>query len=310
MNLFDELQSAGTETIATCNACQTTRCVQDRRFGSLLGLHDPFGVMRCLGCDLRWLSPRPSPEGYRILYSDKYYFSPTDLPDYELFAEQRKLAFDDRIRTLIATWGISSILDFGAATGTFVAAARLTGLHAEGIELSSDARQRALDLHQVSLYSPKDFELTTDRFDVIHMNHVLEHMPDPSAHLKWCFERLPPNGGIVIEVPQQVDNDVDRLRRLFNIHRTRPKFDAFSVHHTYFFSPASLQQLVKRAGFTIDRLTTTNAPLNGNSRLRRKLLWRVATFAASLHSGGDTIELWARKQPITSKPMSRHDAYA
>ena len=69
-------------------------------------------------------------------------------------------------------------------------------------------------------------------------------------------------------------------------------------------------QSIKNKEMVVDRLTITNAPLNGNSRLRRKLLWRVATFAASLHSGGDTIELWARKQPITSKPMSRHDAYA
>lgn len=295
MGLLEDLQRNGAETVDRCNACQSTQCMPDHRFERILYLPHPFGVQQCTNCGLRWLSPRPSSDGYRILYSDKYYFSPTDLPDYETFASQRQSAFDTRIRDLVATWQISSVLDFGAATGSFVATARAAGIHAEGIELSADARLHAYDRHQVRLYSPEEFECSSERFDAIHMNHVLEHMPDPSKHLQWCFERLNPDGGIVIEVPQQIDNDADRLRRLLHKSSTSMSFDAFSVHHTYFFNPNSLRRLVESTGFAIERLFTTTAPLHGQTRLRRKLFWQITKFASKLHYGGDTIELWARK---------------
>lgn len=295
MSLLEDLQCAGTETVDRCNACQSTQCTPDHRFERLLFLPRPFGVQRCSHCGLRWLSPRPSPDGCRVLYSDRYYFSPSDLPDYETFAEQRQSALDSRIHDMIATWQVSSILDFGAATGSFVAAARRAGIQADGIELSADARAHAHDRHQVRLYSPEEFEYLNERFDAIHMNHVFEHVPDPSEHLRWCFERLNSGGGIVIEVPQQIHNDADRFRRLLHKNRARTSFDAFSVHHTYFFNPRSLRHLVESAGFTVERLSTTTAPLHGEANFRRKLFWQAARLTSKLHYGGDTIELWARK---------------
>jgi hypothetical protein len=74
------------------------------------------------------------------------------------------------------------------------------------------------------------------------------------------------------------------------------KFDAFSVHHTYFFSPRNLVRLVEAAGFVMERISTSIAPFpSTNESLKRKLFEVVLQFANRYHPGGDIIELWARQ---------------
>lgn len=296
MGLLDELKRAGLETIEKCNACRSTRNTRDIRFERLLCLSPPFAVRRCHDCGLRWLSPRPSPEGLRILYSNRYYFEPSDLPAYEVFANQRQAHFRERICDLITSWQVPAVLDFGAATGEFVAIAREEHLRAEGIEFSADARQQAWTRHGIHLFAPEQVAELPSSFGAIHMNHVLEHLPDPLGHLRWCHSILPSGGGIVIEVPKQFDNDPDRLRRLQHIGGRQDKFDAFSVHHNYFFAPRNLSRLVESAGFVTERLLTYNGPLPGQMSRKRKFIDYCLQIASRLHYGGDIIELWARKQ--------------
>jgi 2-polyprenyl-3-methyl-5-hydroxy-6-metoxy-1,4-benzoquinol methylase len=205
----------------------------------------------------------------------------------------------DRIGRMANVQGPLSMLDFGAATGEFVRAARDAGHHCTGIELSDDARATALQKNGVQLlpaHDAGDFE--DAKFDVVHMNHVLEHMPDPLAHLRWCARVLKPGGLLVSEVPNQFDNDLDRLRRWLHAGGKRPQFDAYSLHHTYFFTPATMTESLTRAGFRLMKLAT----FNGNKtplwpfKASNYLLWGLLGLSNWLHAGGNIIEVYARRE--------------
>lgn len=293
-DLIDLLLAARTEDVPKCAICAAGG-VRDERWSRLLCLPSPFGVLRCTRCTLRWLSPRPTAKGYDLLYSDRHYFMASDLPGYAGFAAQRRSLFRSRMRRLKRTGAIQSILDFGAATGEFVAIARDEGIRAEGIEFSRDAREAASAKLGITLFSPAELNKLPEQFDAIHMNHVLEHMPDPAEHLRWCSDRLASGGTIIIEVPNQFDNDADRLRRAVTGGGRQARFDAFSVHHTYFFSPRSLMALVRQAGFDNLHVRTTVTQPSGNLSVKRRLLGAALNVANRLHHGGDAIELWARR---------------
>lgn len=297
-----QLRNLPIETIRDCLLCVGVAGERDRRWYRYLGLVEPYDILRCPQCGLRWLSPRPDVEGYRKLYSSEMYFggSGASPADYQDEAKNRVDYWRVRVRTAAAMLGgnrpTTSFLDYGAATGEFVRVALEEGHACIGMELSADARAEAKVRNGVSLLSPDQLEaINAARFDVIHMNHVLEHMPNPLAHLRWCADRLAPGGLLILEVPQQFDNDLDRLRRWLHLGGRRAHLDAYSLHHTYFFNPTTMTTLLGMAGFKIKSLATFNrnkAPL-WPPVLKNWILRPMLSSADALHQGGNIIEVYA-----------------
>ena len=290
MSLESDLSHTGVQSVRECVVCGQSRTVRDDRWAELLALPSRYGVQRCAQCGLRWLSPRPDEPGLEIIYSGEHYFHSGGVTDYGQYADQRRARFAERA-ALLGEMGARTVLDYGAATGEFVAAARQAGLDSTGVEFSAaareDAARKGIDL------LPPDAPLGT--FDAIHMNHVLEHMPDPVAHLRWCHDHLNAGGVLAIEVPQQFDNAADQLRRLTGKGGRQAEFDAFSVHHTYFFTPATLREACTLAGFHVETLRTAITPNPNIGSAKRRLLESLLAWSAAHRMTGDVIELYARK---------------
>lgn len=300
---LSRLSELPTEAVKDCLLCEGVSGMPDRRWREYLDLVSPFDVQCCPACSLRWLSPRPTAEGYELLYTDAMYFGGTGASpaDYESASKARidyMRARVARLERMSGKEGALSILDYGAATGDFVRAGRDAGHDCIGMELSADARAVAEQKNRVTLLSVDCAEKMADaRFDAIHMNHVLEHMPDPLAHARWCAQALKPSGLFVLEVPQQFDNDLDRLRRGLRVGGKQTRFDAYSLHHTYFFTPSTMEALLAKAGFSVLSLSTFNSdktplwPLSPKNYVLRSLLG----IADRLHAGGNIIEVFAQR---------------
>lgn len=298
----EALRRLPVESVPNCLLCQNVQGVPDARWRKYLRLVSPFDVLRCPKCSLRWLSARPNSEGYRLLYSDDMYFggSGASPQNYAAIVADRVAYMRARVRRLKLLFPASrhlSMLDYGAATGDFVRVALDAGAACVGIELSPDARHEALATNHVTLLAADDADqVGISRFDVVHMNHVLEHMPDPLIHLRWCRRILVPDGVLVLEVPQQFDNDLDRCRRWIGIGGERPDFDAYSLHHTYFFSLATMHELLRQAGFATIRSSTFNADKTPLWPFKTKnwILNGLLGAADRIHHGGNIIEVFAR----------------
>jgi SAM-dependent methyltransferase len=79
------------------------------------------------------------------------------------------------------------------------------------------------------------------RFDVITMWHVLEHIPEPRAVLEMISHLLRDDGYLVMGVPNY--DSVDR--RFFG-----EKWNGFELPlHLYHFNPDSVSELLNRTGF-------------------------------------------------------------
>lgn len=291
-----------TETVDVCILCDTHNIVADGWFAKRLGLLPPYGVVRCTHCGLRWLSPRPTAKAYKDLYTDENYFRPEGkdtIDPYASVAEIRRPYFRARLATVARYYPGKSfrILDIGAATGEFLDEARRLGHHIQGIELSESARHTAnttlgIELSGIELHKLPEEE----QYDVIHMNHVFEHLPDPTMALVACHRLLRTDGLLLIEVPQQINNDLDRLKMLLHL-ATRPMLSAYSLHHTFFFTPTTLTRLLERHGFEVRYLATSNparTPLKP-FRLINLLLKIFLWLSDRSHRGGNIIEIHAFK---------------
>jgi 2-polyprenyl-3-methyl-5-hydroxy-6-metoxy-1,4-benzoquinol methylase len=140
--------------------------------------------------------------------------------------------------------GMVNVLDIGCFNGFFVKKLLLSGFNAQGIDFNNKAiefgRSRyGLD-NFISNQTLQDLLRKKERFDVITLFEVVEHLEDISDILSKAYSLLNKNGIIIISVPNS------------NMC-WRPALD-FPPHHLSRFSPTSLRMCVKHFGFHIIKL--------------------------------------------------------
>jgi len=249
-----------------------------------------------------WLDPTPSFEWYREFYNSKYHDDPThaQLLRNPRIRQRKRVYFRRRIERIVATLGHdpAGILDVGAGDGAFLAAAREAGFPVTGVELCARAAEAASaetgapvlvgDIVHDDLNVPAPV-------DVVVMHHVFEHLLQPHDYLRAIRSLLQPDGLFVFEIPQQFINPIDLAYRVLG--RRRP-FDAYSLHHPYFYTVDSIKRLLDIAGYRIVSLRTwlPGQVFHIDSRIVGAALQGALWAADALAKKGHVIEVMARPE--------------
>ncbi len=155
----------------------------------------------------------------------------------------------------------SSVLDIGAADGSVARRLAERGCRVVGIELDPEAARAAEEYCQrVVVGDVEQLDLAAalggDRFDVVLLLDVLEHLQHPLATLKRAAERLSEGGRVIVAVP----NATHAALRLQLLTGRFPYTDHGLLDRTSlrFFDRSALELLFSQADLTvIDRLRTT-----------------------------------------------------
>lgn len=117
----------------------------------------------------------------------------------------------------------SEILDFGCGKGEFLELTNKISKRSVGVELHNINREY---INNIGIQCVKTIsELTDDKFDVITLNHVFEHLNDPIKTLVELQKHLKNDGVLIIEVPHAKD----LLLESFNLDSFR-NFSLWSEH--------------------------------------------------------------------------------
>ena len=134
------------------------------------------------------------------------------------------------------------VLDIGCGGGEFVSMMKHLGKKVEGIEPAQGYAKYISDTFGVNVFcgSVDDF-ISTYRFDLVRMNHVLEHMRDPVSKLKKVRTLLAENGKLFIEVPNFIQ-----------YCETKSPGGIFHYGHIYNFDALTLKAVAAKAGFKVN----------------------------------------------------------
>jgi 2-polyprenyl-3-methyl-5-hydroxy-6-metoxy-1,4-benzoquinol methylase len=204
-----------------------------------------FKIFRCTNCGLIFVSPQIYTAK---IYNQNYFYGATHGFGFVNY-EEDKLASKGYL-TRYLSWfkklGFKEgarVLDVGAANGFFVSLANNSGYDAVGIELSKDAVQWAQQLGRKVFQSDAISIALTEKFDIVTVLDVLEHLPNPEAFLIKIKKNLIDSGILVINVP----NAGSIFARICG----RSWHSYVPPEHLFYFSKKSLIDALERNGYEI-----------------------------------------------------------
>jgi 2-polyprenyl-3-methyl-5-hydroxy-6-metoxy-1,4-benzoquinol methylase len=236
-------------------------------------------ALQCRGCGLIFLDPVPS-EAYETgAYGSDYY-----APWQGREEKARRRLWRRRLAALDRHGARGTLLDVGCGDGLFLETAQQRGWRGDGIEFSPEgARRAAARLRRpIAVGDLAARSLLPGPYDIVTLWHVLEHLPEPRPMLEAARRRLRPGGTLVVAVP---NTDNLPMRAAYRVARGRPLplwEPGAREPHVSHFTPATLREILARAGFEILAVEPDRCALTPAKRL-------IDAAAAVLSSLGGTL---------------------
>ncbi len=227
--------------------------------GPLVTRAKKFDVIACAVCGFRHVVPLPDPAEMERAYRETYYTEekPSFLAHAGEDQEWAQLFQSDRLECLEKLLPPSRrhLLDVGCGPGFFLKTARERGWQALGLEPSKQAaaHARELGLEVVEGFFNAETASGLGRFDVVNLNNVLEHVPDPADVVARARSLLTTGGLLSLTVP----NDYTPFQASARASLALPEWWVAPPHHLNYFDFDSLSHLVRKAGFDVREKTTS-----------------------------------------------------
>jgi 2-polyprenyl-3-methyl-5-hydroxy-6-metoxy-1,4-benzoquinol methylase len=143
---------------------------------------------------------------------------------------------------------INRLLEIGCSIGYTLEAAKNRKIKHLGIDISEYAVNYCNNLGlNASSASFDELKKTNNKFDLIFMQHVLEHFENPFAVLKDCHELLNENGIVLILVP---NSKYIRAVKQNSKHRFYSK-SGVGLEHFVYFNYKNLSKTLEASGFKV-----------------------------------------------------------
>jgi SAM-dependent methyltransferase len=217
-----------------------------------------YQVQQCRTCSLMFLNPQPTEDELAPHYPRETYYSLAERKTRtdragELVAKAQgamKLLvapLRSLVRSTVTVVG-GRLLDVGCGAGQYVQLARELGMDAYGVEPALDRS----DDPKIFAGTLADARHPDDFFDVVTVNHVLEHVASPARLLDQLKRVLKPGGTLVVATPL-ADSLAYRVfgRRWVQLDIPR---------HLYTFTTSTLRRYADKSGLHVTHVRHNSRP--------------------------------------------------
>lgn len=262
------------KTITSCPICENTS------FNKFLDVKDhfltkeKFTIVECKECGFHFTNPIPTEDKIGEYYKSEKYVSHNSnkggIINF-IYNIVRKRTLDEKARIVRHETEGDSLLDFGSGSGHFLKAVNEFGFNGVGIEPSQEARDYA---HKSKGVKSSDVEVfhkyEKNRFDIVTMWHVLEHIPNLEQDLKQLHHILKYNGKLIIAVPNMNSYDAKHYKRFWA---------AYDVpRHLYHFRQTDVARLLLKHDFQLRKVIPMKYDAYYISMLSEKYRSRIMPF--------------------------------
>jgi SAM-dependent methyltransferase len=204
-----------------------------------------FGLLRCSECGLV-IDAVAIAEAHDAALQTEWFGTPEAarspwVRKFEAWNDARTCA---RIRRFVQP--PARVLEIGLGSGSLLAELRRVGFDVQGCDLSPEVGKYVSGVLGIPVFVGPIAEFSaTASFDVVVMNHVVEHTSDPIRLLNDARRLAKPGALFHVKAPNVAS---------WNAHL--PGWTSYEPYHLVYFSKESLAEAVKRAGLTCLEVST------------------------------------------------------
>ena len=200
------------------------------------------------------VSSLPSNEELDIYYESKYWQAP-DRPHTEDYSQEERnyLSLQSKVIENLVPLDNFNALDIGCGEGFLLKQLIDSGHQAIGLDLNDFAINKfnpsaAPHLVKGNVFNSLDsFIQCNQKFDVIFLNHIFEHLPKPEELLEKLKQVLANPGYLVISVP----NDFSHLQMTLKENGFyKEQYFVSYPDHLHYFTKESLIQLLSSKDYS------------------------------------------------------------
>ena len=226
-----------------CNLCNSN---EYKLFKEING----YRLVKCKQCGLVYLNPRLTQQEINKEYSAEYHIKRLlrEEPKTKKEIEKEINKNIGRAEEIVKQFGNNGkLLDIGCGAGFFIAYLKRYGWDVTGVDISEWASKFAKEKLGLNVFTGSVEEIEfNDKFYVITMYHILEHLPDPLRTLKRILELLADDGVLVVKGP-----NLGSFDRIWHGKKWR-RYDV--PFHLYYFTPKTYGLILEKAGFSVQKM--------------------------------------------------------
>ncbi|MCK0158116.1 class I SAM-dependent methyltransferase [Cellulophaga sp. F20128] len=243
--------------------------------------------------ELDLLVTEPQPKDLARYYESEDYISHTDAKKTivdQLYQTVKNYSLQKKVKLITQlVSGNKSLLDVGAGTGDFLMAAKQKNWKIEGVEPNAKARKKAL-AKGVALKESLE-NLPNNKYGVITLWHVLEHLPNLEEHIQLLKSKLETEGTLIIAVPNFKSYDAVYYKQFWA---------AFDVpRHLWHFSRTGMARIFAKHQMTVVKTKPMLFDAFYVSLLSEKYKTGQQNLIAAFYRG-----LWSNLSALRSKEYS------
>ncbi|MBY0065555.1 class I SAM-dependent methyltransferase [Empedobacter falsenii] len=209
---------------------------------------EKFEIYEDSETEVLYTLPQPI-ENLGKYYESKNYISHTDGKKsiFERFYQMAKsINLNNKLELINKVSNGKNILDYGCGVGDFLEHLQKNGYDVLGMEPNDSARKIAQSKIGNEKVTSTELEHNDQKFDIITLWHVLEHIPNLNEIIQQLKNHLSENGRLIIAVPNHKSYDAEYYGKYWA---------AYDVpRHLWHFSASSMNKLFNNFGMKIESI--------------------------------------------------------
>lgn len=209
---------------------------------------EKFEIYEDSETEVLYTLPQPI-ENLGKYYESKNYISHTDAKKsiFERFYQMAKsINLNNKLELINKVSNGKNILDYGCGVGDFLEHLQKNGYDVLGMEPNDSARKIAQSKIGKEKVTSTELEHNDQKFDIITLWHVLEHIPNLNEIIQQLKNHLSENGRLIIAVPNHKSYDAEYYGKYWA---------AYDVpRHLWHFSASSMNKLFNNFGMKIESI--------------------------------------------------------
>jgi len=205
----------------------------------------------CTTCKIQFMNPQYSDE-----YLDDYYsgYINHDSEEKEEPAAAAYSIYFSALSKFCKNTG--KMLDYGCGAGRFLNASKKLGWDIHGYDVDCNGIKRVENKTGAKVWCGDPNEMVKDsieKFDMVSLHQVLEHVKDPNKVIEDLYTMLKPNGFLMISVPNicSLSSRLKNFLERYGIRKGRIGAHYSTDHHLFYYCPDTLKSFLEAKGFHV-----------------------------------------------------------